>query len=78
MIRVSMDLDVHGLGVVVKTLSKVRITNDGSGTVTRGNYTVCAVSKTGRVIRTARVENWARKSKPPLALLRVALEALGY
>lgn len=78
MIRIDMNLDVYGLGVKVTSLAQVTIANDGTGTSSRGNYNVVAISKTGRVIRKARVENWARKSKPPLALLRAALEALGY
>ncbi len=78
MIRVSMNLDVHGLGVKVSTLATVEITNDGTGTPTRGNYNVRALSKTGYVIRKARVENWRRKSKPPLALLSAALQEMGY
>jgi len=78
MIRVSMKLDSHGLGVRVSTLAEVTITNDGTGTPTRGNYNVVAIGKKGRVIRRARVEHWPRKTKPPLALLSAALQELGY
>lgn len=78
MIRVNMELDSWGLGIKTKSIAKVTIANDGSGTETRGNYNVVAIAKNGKVIRTGRVTNWARKSKPPLALLKAALEALEY
>ena len=78
MIRVTMDLDAFGLGVKIKTLATLRIVNDGTGTPARGNYRVEAVGKHGKVIRTSRVKNWPRKSKPALTLLRAALESLGY
>jgi hypothetical protein len=71
-------LDYHGLGLRVSTLYQVTITNDGTGTPTRGNYIVKALAKNGRMIRTARIENWARKSKPALALLSAALQEMGY
>lgn len=78
MIRVTMKLDSHGLGLNISTLATVEIINDGTGTATRGNYNVKAMSKTGYVIRTGRIENWAHKSKPPLALLSAALQEMGY
>ena len=73
-----MELDSHGLGTRVSTLAEVIIINDGTGTATRGNYDVRAKSKKGWTIRKGRVENWPRKSKPPLALLSAALQELGY
>lgn len=78
MIRVKMELDSFGLGTRISTLVEVTITNDGTGTPVRGNYNVRAISKNGRVIRVARVENWPRKTKPPLALLSAALQEMGY
>lgn len=73
-----MNLDFHGLGKKVSTLATVIITNDGTGTPTRGNYDVRAVSAKGRTLRVARVEHWPRKAKPPLALLSAALQEMGY
>lgn len=73
-----MELDSHGLGTRVSTLAEVTITNDGTGTPSRGNYDVRAKSRTGKTIRMARIEHWPRKSKPPLALLSAALQELGY
>ncbi len=73
-----MNLDYHGLGVRVSSLATVEITNDGTGTPTRGNYNIRALSKTGKCINTARIENWRRKGKSPLALLSAALQEMGY
>ena len=78
MIRITMQLDSHGLGTRVSTIAEVTITNDGTGTATRGNYDVRAIGKNGQTVRVARIENWARKSKPPLALLSAALQEMGY
>lgn len=78
MIRITVELDCHGLGTQVSTLSVVTIVNDGTGTPSRGNYDVRATSKNGRVVRIGRIENWARDSKPPLALLSAALQEMGY
>ena len=73
-----MNLDSHGRGINISTIAEVIITNDGTGTITRGNYNVKAIGKNGHIIRKARIENWPRKSKPPLALLSAALQEMGY
>jgi len=73
-----MNLDYHGLGTRISPLAEVTITNDGTGSPTRGNYNVRAIGKNGRTIRCARIEGWHRKSKPPLALLSAALQEMGY
>jgi hypothetical protein len=59
-------------------LCRVQIVNDGTGTGSRGNYTVRLYARNnGRLIRTARVENWPRNDKPAWRLLQAAMEALG-
>ncbi len=78
MIRVSMILDYHGHGTRLSSLAEVTITNDGTGSPSRGNYDVRAIGKNGRVIRKGRIENWAKQTKPPLALLSAALQEMGY
>jgi hypothetical protein len=59
-------------------LCRVEIVNDGTGTQQRANYDVLLFARNnGRLIRTRRVENWPRKSRPAWRLLQVAMEALG-
>lgn len=59
-------------------LCRVEIVNDGSGTASRGNYNVLLYARNnGRLIRTARVENWPRNARPAWRLLQAAMEALG-
>lgn len=59
-------------------LGELRIANDGTGTATRGNYNVKLYSagKKPRLIRTARIENWPRKSKTAWALVTEAVNAV--
>jgi hypothetical protein len=58
-------------------LCRVHIIN-GTGTLTRGNYDVVLFGrKPGRVIRTARVENWPRAAEPAWRLIQAAMESLG-
>jgi hypothetical protein len=61
-----------------ENLCRVEIVNDGTGTRSRGNYDVRLFARNnGRMIRTARVENWPRNSRPAWRLIQAALEALG-
>jgi hypothetical protein len=78
MIRVPIVLDSWGLGVKHTTLGTLEIVNDGTGSRLRGNYNVSARGKRNKLLRSARVENWPRTSKPPFALVSAALLALGY
>lgn len=58
-------------------LCRVVITNDGTGTATRGNYDVRLYARNhGRLIRTARVENWPRNAQPAWRLMQAAMAAL--
>lgn len=60
------------------TLCRVEIANDGTGTASRGNYEVRLFSRgeCGRLVRTARVENYPRNAKPAWRLLAAAMAAL--
>lgn len=59
-------------------LCRVVIINDGTGTGSRGNYTVGLYARNnGRLIRQARVENWPRNAKPAWRLIQAAFEAMG-
>jgi hypothetical protein len=58
-------------------LCRVEIANDGTGGSSRGNYNVRLFARNnGRLIRSARVENWPRNSLPAWRLLAAAMEAL--
>lgn len=59
------------------SLCRVEIVNDGTGTGSRGSYDVRLYARGGgRLIRTARVENWPRNAKPAWRLIQAAMEAL--
>lgn len=58
-------------------LCRVEIANDGTGSASRGNYVVRLYARNdGRLIRTARVDNWPRNAKPAWRLIQAALAAL--
>lgn len=60
-----------------ENLCRVEIGNDGTGTDSRGNYTVRLYARgNGRLIRTARIENWPRNDRPAWRLIAAAMEAL--
>lgn len=59
-------------------LCRIEIANDGTGTASRANYDVRLYARNdGRLVRTARVENWPRNAKPAWRLLQAGMEALG-
>ena len=81
MLRVTVELDVHGLGQRVIKLGTLEIANDGTGTRERGNYRVWTRAKAkglGRVVRNGEVGNHPRLRQPVWSLVRKALENLRY
>jgi hypothetical protein len=78
-INISIDMHRFGNPEDVYPLGRITIANDGTSTdPRRGNYNVTAYSKSGSKIREARVENWARLSRPVFELVGAALSGLGY
>jgi len=62
-----------------ENLGKLTITNDGTGTRTRGNYDIVLYSRGGkssRKVREARIEDWPRNSKTAWDLVTAAVEAV--
>lgn len=61
-----------------ESLGAVTISNDGTGTSSRGNYDVKMYSrgKKPRVIRRARIEHWPRNAKTAMDLVITAYKAL--
>jgi hypothetical protein len=59
-------------------LCRLEIVNDGATeTLSRGNYDVRLYARNnGRLVRTARVENWPRNARPAWRLLAAAMAAL--
>lgn len=58
-------------------LCTVVISNDGTGSSSKGNYDVKLFARSnGRLIRTARVEAWSRNAHPAWRLLAAAMKAL--
>lgn len=78
---INIDIDMHPFGSKANqyALGRITITNDGASPDPKcGNYIVRAFSKDGRQIREARVDNWARLSRPVFELIKAGLEAMGY
>lgn len=76
MIVVKIELHSAVTGEVTE-LGRLHITNDGTGTPHRGHYDIARFGRQRRrVLQTARVEDWPRKSYNVFRLLRRALEAL--
>lgn len=79
MIEVSMMLNSYGLGTDCKQIGKITITNDGTGSYTRGNYIIRQFARgSNRVVRKGEVKNWPRLTKSPVQLLAACLKSLGH
>ena len=65
-IRVELHSAITGK---VTTLGKAVICNDGTGTRTRGNYTMALSGKDGKPMKHAQITNWPRLSKHVWALI---------
>lgn len=79
MIVVDVELNPGGLRGrgAGENLCTVHVVNDGTGTRSRGNYDVRLYARgNGRLVRTARVENWPRNAKPAWRLIAAAMKAL--
>lgn len=51
-------------------LVKIVITNDGTGTMKKGNYDYAIRGKKNQLLKKGRIEGWSRQAKTPLALLQ--------
>ena len=76
MIEVRIDLNQFGLGINRRGLGIMGISNDGTGTPSRGNYDVVIQDDRGRKYRRGRIENWARQSRPVWQLVKEAFNSL--
>lgn len=56
-----------------KDFPNIRLYNDGTGTLARGNYVIELLDKNGKVYRRGFVKDFPRRSKGPWELLRLAL-----
>ncbi len=74
MIVVPVILDVRGGAKEYRTLCTVCIINDGTGTTARGNYRIEVLSKSMKLMRKGRIENWPRSSKHVVDLVAEALK----
>jgi hypothetical protein len=72
-IDVRMNLDSYGLGVRVKQLVRIVISNDGTGTQERGNYKYQIYGRDGRFLKEGTIRNWPRKAKVPIRLLQAVI-----
>lgn len=83
MIRVTLELDVHGKGEKKRMLAVIVIANDGTGTAKFGNYEY-ALSHSGAYLgkrkepfKKGRIEGFKR-TLSPYKLLQLVLEDAGY
>lgn len=69
---------LSGIDSSMSSLGRLEITNDGTGTASKGNYIVVLYSRgaNGRKIRTAKIKNWPRNAKTAWALVTAAIEAV--
>jgi len=77
MLRITVELVPRGCEANARVIARAAITNDGSGTVGRGNYCV-ALSCCGapeRTWRACRVEGFPRTRQNAWRLIRRALDA---
>ena len=73
MIRVIIELDKYGLGVIKKTIGKAKIINDGTGTIAKGNYRIELIDRDIKGIKTI-VKDFDRLNKGVWDLLYLALK----
>lgn len=75
MIRVTVELVPHGIGTPV-VIGSAKIYNDGTGTLTTGNYKGYLCGKNGRRLRhDMEVTNFKRKRENVWELIRRALDS---
>ena len=78
MINIPINLWPYGDDMREKSLGRIVIVNDGTGTVDRGNYYVRIFDGNNRMIREGRVIDWPRKSRPVFELVLAGLQATRY
>ena len=72
MIRITVELIPRGVGKPVH-LGTATIANDGTGTVSKGNYDFALLDKKGRPYKKSRGENFPRKTVSFWRLINEAL-----
>ena len=72
MLEVAITLNQYGLGINKKVLATAAIANDGTGTVTSGNYKY-SLHTNGKTIREGRVRGYKRKAHSVWYLLNMVL-----
>lgn len=78
MINIPIDLWPLGDDMKSRSLGRLTIANDGTGSRERGNYNVTIFGADGRSIRTGKVLDWPRLSRPVFELVIAALQAANY
>lgn len=74
MLRVTIELDKFGLGIVKRTIGTAKIGNDGTGTEKKGNYKIVFVTEEGKPWKKTEVKNFDRLNNGPWDLLYLALK----
>ena len=76
MLKVIVELHPNGRSSCKRTIGVINICNDGTGTLTRGNY-IARISKQGqpnKESKTVEVKNFPRKSSGIWKLIKIVLE----
>ena len=72
MLEITIDLNQFGLGINTKTLATIQIINDGTGTLTRGNYKYI-ITIAGVEFFKGKIKNHLRQEEPVCRLLQKVL-----
>lgn len=73
MIDIKINMTPFGVKEFSKLLGAIHISNDGTGTLTKGNYKYKLVHK-GRVYRRGEIKEFPRQKKNVMWLLKMVLE----
>lgn len=73
MIDIKINMMPFGQQEYLRLLGAIHISNDGTGTLTKGNYKYKIVHK-GRVYRTGEIKGFPRRQKNVIWLLKRVLE----
>ena len=76
MIEVKISLNSYGRGKEIWELGKIKIINDGTGSDSRGNYTVKFFDRNDSLFKKAEIKNHPRKSESIWKLLKKAMESI--
>lgn len=76
MLRITIELLPFGSIERRKVLRTAEIVNNGTGTISKGNYDITFYGETGEVYRKTKVTGYQRKQLGPWNLIQEAIKSL--